>query len=57
MAVISNNTALEEDEEFKRTKAMLRLMSELQEGKKSGEEGYVSSEDVRSYFRSVICSR
>jgi hypothetical protein len=57
MAVISNNTALEEDEEFKRTKAMLRLMSESQEGKKSGEEGYVSSEDVRSYFRSVICSR
>ena len=43
---------IEEDEEFEKTKAMLRLMCELQEGRKSGEEeGYVSSADVRAYFR------
>ena len=42
-----------EDEEFEKTKAMLRLMCELNEGKRSGEgEGYVSSDDVRAYFRS-----
>jgi len=41
-----------EDDEFERTKAMLRLMCELNDGKKSGEEeGYVSSEDLRAYFR------
>ena len=41
-----------EDEEFEKTKAMLRLMCELTEGRVSGEEnGYVSSEDVREYFR------
>ena len=42
-----------EDEEFEKTKAMLRLMCELNEGKRSGEEeGYVSSDEVRAYFRS-----
>ena len=41
-----------DDEEFEKTKAMLRLMCELQEGRRSGEEeGYISSADVRSYFR------
>ncbi len=41
-----------EDEEFEKTKAMLRLMCELNEGKRSGEEeGYTSSEEVRDYFR------
>ena len=41
-----------EDEEFEKTKAMLRLMCELNEGRQSGEEeGYVSSEEVRAYFR------
>ena len=40
-----------EDEEFEKTKAMLRLMCELNEGKQSGEEdGYVSEEDVRAHF-------
>ncbi len=39
------------NEEFEKTKAMLRLMCELQEGRRSGEEGYVSSADVRAYFR------
>ena len=41
-----------EDEEFEKAKAMLRLMCELNEGRRSGEEeGYVSSEDVMEYFR------
>lgn len=40
-----------EDNEFEKTKAMLRLMCELNEGKRSGEEeGYVSAADVREYF-------
>ncbi len=43
---------IEEDEEYEKTKAMLRLMCELQEGRRSGEEeGYVSSADVRAYFQ------
>ena len=37
-----------EDEEFEKTKAMLRLMCELNEGRRAGEEeGYVSSEDEK----------
>ena len=41
-----------EDEEFEKAKAMLRLMCELNEGRRSGEEeGYMSSEEVRAYFR------
>ena len=44
---------IEDDEEFVKTKAMLRLMCELQEGRRSGEEeGYVSAADVHAYFRS-----
>ena len=39
-----------EDEEFEKTKAMLRLMCELNKGRRSGEEGYVPSDDVRAYF-------
>ena len=43
---------IEEDNDFEKTKAMLRLMCELNEGRRSGEEeGYISSEDVRAYFR------
>lgn len=39
------------DEDFEKTKAMLRLMCELNEGRVSGEEeGYVSADDVRTYF-------
>ena len=42
---------ISEDEEFEKTKAMLRLMCELNEGRRSGEEEeYVSSDDVRAYF-------
>ena len=41
-----------EDEEFEKTKAMLRLMCELNEGRRSGEEeGYISASEVRAYFR------
>lgn len=41
-----------EDDEFEKTKAMLRLMCELNEGRRSGEEeGYVSASEVRAYFR------
>ena len=40
-----------DDEEFEKTKAMLRLMCELNEGRSSGEEeGWVSEEDVRAHF-------
>ena len=41
-----------DDDEFEKTKAMLRLMCELNEGRRSGEEGgYVSAAEVRAYFR------
>ena len=40
-----------DDEEFEKTKAMLRLMCELNEGRRSGEEeGYMTAEEVRGYF-------
>jgi len=40
-----------DDEEFEKAKAMLRLMCELSEGKRSGEEeGWISEEDVRARF-------
>ena len=42
-----------DDEEFEKTKAMLRLMCELNEGRRSDEEeGYVSSDEVKAYIRS-----
>lgn len=41
-----------EDEEFEKTKNMLRLMCELNAGRRSGEEeGYVSSGEVRILFQ------
>jgi len=40
-----------DDEEFEKTKAMLRLMCELNEGRRSGEEeGWVPEEEVRARF-------
>ena len=40
-----------DDEEFERTKAMLRLMCELNEGRRSGEEeGWASEAEVRARF-------
>ena len=45
------SSSIQDNEEQKNSKAMLQLMSELNQGKISGEEeGYVSSEDVRTYF-------
>ena len=41
-----------EDEEFEKTKAMLRLMCELAEGRQVGEaEGYIAAEDIKEYLR------
>ena len=41
-----------EQEEYEKTKAALRLMCELENGRKSGEEnGWLSSEDVRTHFK------
>ena len=41
-----------DDEEFEKTKAMLQLMCEINEGRRSGEEeGWVSEEEVRAHFR------
>ena len=40
-----------DDEEFEKAKAMLRLMCELNAGRRSGEEeGWASEEDVRARF-------
>jgi hypothetical protein len=40
-----------EDDEFEKMKAMPRLICELNEGRRSGEEEeYVSAKDVRTYF-------
>ena len=40
-----------EEKEYEKKKDMRRLMDELEQGKRSGEEeGYVSSEKVRAYF-------
>lgn len=44
--------AIEDDEEFEKAKAMIRLLSELNTGIRSGEEeGWLSVEDVRAHFR------
>lgn len=41
-----------DDEEFEKAKAMLRLMCELNEGKRAGEDaGWVSEADARARFR------
>lgn len=41
-----------EQEEYEKTKAALRLMCELEEGRKSGEEnGWLSAQDIRSRFQ------
>ncbi len=38
-----------DDEEFEKTKAMIRLLCELNEGRKSGEkEGWYSGDEVRA---------
>ena len=43
-----------DEEEIEKTKAMLRLMCELNEGRRSGEtEGYLSAADVRARLAEV----
>ena len=43
---------ISEQEEYEKTKAALRLMCELEKGKRSGEEkGWISSADVRKHFK------
>ncbi len=38
--------------DYERTQALLRLMSELEKGRRSGEEeGWLTPEDVRAHFR------
>lgn len=41
-----------EYEDYEKNKAALKLMCELEKGRKSGEEtGWLSDEDVRAHFR------
>ncbi|MGN0501477.1 MAG: type II toxin-antitoxin system prevent-host-death family antitoxin [Ruminococcus sp.] len=43
---------ISEQEDYEKTKAALRLMCELEKGRKSGEEnGWLSDDDVRAHFR------
>lgn len=43
---------ISEQEEYEKTKAALRLMCELERGRKSGEEkGWLSDGDVRAHFK------
>ena len=50
--MISLEEQREKAEKYDRMQAQLRLMCELAEGRRSGEEeGWISSEDVRSHFR------
>ena len=45
--------SIEDDEEFEKNKAMLKLMTELVKGFNSGEEeGWLSDEDVDRHFSS-----
>ncbi len=47
--------AIVDMEDYEKTKAALKLMSELAKGKKSGDErGWLSSADVREYFKRKI---
>lgn len=44
-----------EQEEYEKTKAALKLMTELAKGKNSGEEmGWISDDEVRDYFSKKI---
>lgn len=43
--------SIEDDEEFEKAKAMVRLLTEINKGFQSGEEnGWLSDEDVRKHF-------
>ena len=41
----------EQTKKYDRIEAQLRLMYELAEGRRSGEGGWISSKDVRNYFK------
>lgn len=42
-------------QEYEKTRATLKLMSELEKGRRSGEEsGWLSAEDVRAHFAKRI---
>ena len=44
--------AIEDDEEYERAKAMIRLLCEVNQGIRSGEEeDWLTEEDVRAHFR------
>lgn len=46
---------ISEQEDYEKTKAALRLMCELEKGRKSGEEnGWLSDEEVKEYFKRKI---
>lgn len=52
MTEISVNEQSEKQKKYNRMQAQHRLMCELAEGRKSGEEeGWISSEEVRKHFR------
>ena len=44
--------AIVDIQDYERAQATLRLMAELEQGRRSGEaEGYFSQEEIREYFR------
>lgn len=44
--------AIMDMQDYEKTQATLRLMNELEKGRRSGEqEGWLSPEDMRAYFR------
>lgn len=46
---------ISEQEDYEKTKAALRLMCELEKGRKSGEEnGWLTDEEVKEYFKRKI---
>lgn len=48
-------SANEKADNIARMQAQIYLMNELSEGKKSGEEeGWISSDDVRNYFKARV---
>lgn len=45
---------IDDDNEYEKTRSMLKLMCELNAGRRSGEEeGYVSAEDVRNHIKNL----
>ena len=42
---------IKDQKEYERTKAALRLMCELEKGRKSGEQqGWIAADDIRKHF-------